>query len=180
MSKPLFISETWLKDNTPISGNIDAKELLPFRIEAQQKYVPQLTGTKLYETLCDAINSETVSSDQTELLTLIRPALAYYIAADALPFIHWKIKQKAVVSGSENMQTATLKEVVYLRTELLDKAEFASQRVIDFLKKRSDDFPDYNDVDNEIHPTSHAYKTGIAFDPTLMSEDDRRLYRNWF
>jgi hypothetical protein len=51
MANAFFISETYLKDNTPLSRNIDMVELYPFAKTAEEVYIQEAIGTNLYDDL---------------------------------------------------------------------------------------------------------------------------------
>lgn len=176
-----FLDESYLKSQTAISGNVDVKELMPFISDAQDIYVPELIGSTLYNTLRAAVTAGTETADQITLLELIRKALAWYCLYKYLPFAHLKIKPKGVLKGAgEGTVAAELSDIQYLRKEILTSAEFHSQRVIDYLKKNCTLFPDYeNPGDADILPKSTAYRTPIAFDTDVMSEEERDFYRRW-
>ena len=181
MANALFVSEAWLKKNTAISANLDVTELLPFITEAQDQFVQDITGTTLYEALKVAVIAGTLSSDQTALMNLIRPALAWYAVYKALPFLNWKIKQKSVLRGTgEGVNAAELNELKYLRDETKTNAEFHGQRVVDYLRRNVNLFPEYRSPGNtDIYPTQSAYKLGIGFDMNEMSKEDREFYRRY-
>jgi hypothetical protein len=181
MANAIFVSETWLKNNTAISGNLDILELLPFVQEAQDQYVQDLTGSSLYETLKTAVVGASLSADQTALMNLIRPALAWYSVYKALPFLNWKLKAKAVLRGNgEGVEPAALDEIRYLREEVKQNAQFHSQRVVDYLAKNCSKFPDYSAPGtSDIYPSGSAYRLGIGLDRNDMTEADRDFMRRY-
>ena len=181
MANAIFVSESWLKQNTAISGNLDVTELLPFIQEAQDQYVQDITGSLLYETLKTAVIAGTPSADQTILLNLIRPALSWYAVYKALPFLNWKLKSKAVLRGNgEGTEPAALDEIRYLREEVKTNAQFHSQRVIDYLFKNHVKFPDYERPGtSDMYPANSAYRLGIGLSMDEMSEADRMFYRKY-
>jgi len=57
-----FISETYLKDNSPLSRNIDMVELYPFAKTAEEIYIQEAIGTALYDDLIAKIIANTYPS----------------------------------------------------------------------------------------------------------------------
>jgi hypothetical protein len=161
-----IVSEAYLKTVTAIAGNIDVDDLKPFIVETQNNRVQELLGKKFYDYLVGKTLAELTTNERT-LIEYIRPYLAWYIVYDALPFIHYKIKNKGVVGGvGETVERAGLNELKYLRTECENKAEGYGQRLQDFLWKNRADYDYY------IHPDNKAltpyqgttYKSGIIFE----------------
>ena len=62
-----LIDENYLKSYTPISGNVDIAQLLPFVEVSQQTFVQHLLGTKLYREVTAAVAGGTVTAEQATL-----------------------------------------------------------------------------------------------------------------
>ncbi len=59
----LFISESKLKDNTPITDNVDSSELRFAIQQAQAIQIQETLGTNLYEYLLTIVDNDTVNTD---------------------------------------------------------------------------------------------------------------------
>ena len=140
-----FLTEEWLKDNTPLTDNIDVKEIYPFINAAQDIYIKDKLGKGLYDRLWDGIDNNNLNSDEINLLVLIRPCLAYYIVYEALPFLNAKIRNIGVVETADakqaNADRADRKE---LRAEVLRKAEYYLVRINNYLCTNYALFPEYD------------------------------------
>ena len=177
-----FIDETYLKRQTTISGNFDVVELVPFILQAQDMHIQELTGSELYNELLAAIQNSTVTSDQATLLALIRPALAYYTAVEAMPSCSLKIRPKGVVKGEgDGVTSATIEEIEYLRGNYRVTAEFHGQRVKHHLRTNVAKFPAYYRLtaQTDIAPNDTAYTMPIAFDDEGMNKNEKDFYRRW-
>ncbi len=184
MPRSIFITDTWLREHTAISGNCDAVELKTFVEEAQDQYVQDITGTRLYETLLTAVAANTTTADQDALLEIIRPGLAWYAVYKGLPFINWKIRNRSVIGGGgrllEDGVAADLAVIQYLRNEARTNAEFHGQRAVSYLIAHSALFPDYLKVQlGDIPAATTAYNMCMAFDMTSMTPEEIKFYRGW-
>ena len=149
-----FIDINYLKKNTSISGNVDPQELLPFITEAQDLHIQEILGSRLYNQLVEAVYNATYGSPvvplttaQTDLLNLIAPTLAYYTMYVALPFTMIKWKNKGLQKGANNETgntSADLREMQYLRENVLNTAHFYADRVAKYLCNNNTLYPFYN------------------------------------
>lgn len=167
-NKTFFLSTQYLKDNTVVNNNVDNELLEPFIITAQNKYIESILGTALFNDIKTNIQNVTISGDNKTLLDdYIQPCLKEWIVYESLPFLNYKLTNKAIATkSSENSEPSELNEVQYLRNNVKDTAEYMSQRLINYLKQQSNDgkFPLYqnpgNDIDT-IRPNSSTYFNGI-------------------
>lgn len=185
MEKIAFVLEPYLRENLPISGNLDIKEMLPFILPAQDVYIRDVLGDELYIKLCDAIENDDVSSDGTDvyskLLVLIQPALAYYVLVDSMPFLSDKIKNIGIISTTDEKQARTdsAKEKL-MSHKMLQKAQYYLDRVIKFLYNNHKEIPEYNVNNHDINPRKQSpYKSQctVFIDPTSVHEQNVREYR---
>jgi len=169
MANVLFISEAKLKSVTAVHENVEADDLMPFVLQAQDIYIQELLGTSFYNSLKAAVSGSTLTAAETTLIdNYLSPTLANYSLYLALPTLNYKIKNKAVLNPtSEESISTTLEEIKYLRQAVEDTAQFYSQRTIDYLKANETSFPDYLNPDSDyMLPNKRTqYNHGI-FIPT--------------
>lgn len=160
MAIAYFITENYIKDNTPLRGNVDPKELVPFIQDAQDMYVRPKLGSALYERLIDGIINNNLTSDEQNLLIKIRSMLVFYVVYDGLPFLWSKLNNKSTTKASgENLAVNDLNELKYLRKEIKDKAEFYSERLNEWLCDNGNLFTQYT------NPTgTRPKRTGYTID----------------
>lgn len=165
----LFVSETYLKTITPAAGNIDVADLLPHVTESQNRVVQEILGSKFYDELID--EAHTLTDNETALLIVIRPYLAWQIIYDALPFLHYKIKPKGLIKiQGESNSSSDLDELKYIRSELKNKAEQYGQRLQDYLYKNKNLFPSYKNYDCPLAPNKNTtFDCDVAFDEEVVS-----------
>jgi hypothetical protein len=167
-NKVLFLSVDYLRDNTVINGNVDSEILEPFILLAQNVHIETIVGTKLYNNIIDEIIADTLSADnQTLLDDYLQPALLQWSLYESLPFINYKLTNKAIsTKNSDNSDAVELDELHYLRTTVKDVAEYMSERATKFLKTNETTYPLYllNTECDEIRPNKTNYFSGIVLD----------------
>jgi hypothetical protein len=181
----LFISEQKLKDNTPITDNVDSSELR-FAIQQSQAIQLQETlGTNLYEYLLKIVDDNTVNTDinlirYKELLNnYVQPTLiawSYYLALDNfwVKFMNVGLVQNRNEQGS----AVDLKTLQYLKNNAKNQAEFQDNLMRRHLLFRSGWYPEYfsgNLNDGQLPPeTDSAFKSNMTLPGWGMSTN-----RNW-
>ena len=167
-----LISTKYFKENTTISDNVDDRLLTNAIYEAGEIQLQQAIGTRLYKKLLQLINDAEITLPENEKYkTLLDDyctgVVTYWAWANVLPYIHFKVMNKGVENqNSENSMPTTLQEMNYIKEEIVNKAEFFTERLIGFLRENYKDYPEYNanfHVD-EIRPDGNAYFSGMVFD----------------
>lgn len=171
MSYVLFISERRLKKLTAVHANMEPDELVPFVLQAQDIYVQELLGTKFYNSLKTAINDDSTTDPEENLLNnYLAPMLANYAVYMALPSFNYKMKNKAVLNPSaEEANPVDLTELKYLRGTVKDSAEFYRERAREFLIDNESDFPNYVNygIDGMAPNKRNTYSSGIVIPPRM-------------
>jgi hypothetical protein len=127
----LFISEQKLKDNTPITDNVDSSELRFAILQSQTIMLQETLGTNLYEYLLQIVDDNTINTDGSLyrykglLDNYIQPTLiawSYYLALDNfwVKFINIGLVQ----NRSEQGAPVDLKTLQYLKSNAKNQAEF--------------------------------------------------------
>lgn len=165
MAIGLFISESYLKANTVIDENVDMKMLLPTIWMAQEQYIQQALGGALYKDLQGKVSpTDTLAGDDLTLVdNYIAPALLWWCMYEADITMLYKYRNKNIAKkSSENSQPVDFKEHRYLREDHKDKAEWWTQRLIDYLCSKSNLFPQYtNSQDDELQPKDNSYSSSL-------------------
>ena len=180
MAKAIFLTEEWLKLNTVLPYNLDVKLYYPFINISQDTYIRDILGDNLYEALCSSIIASTLTSEQTALLLVIRPALAHYIIYNAMPFLADKIKNIGVVSTADDKQTRSDdKRFDRLRAEVLNIAEYYTVRLQKYLCNNKASFPQYNLQNDDVNPNMNAgYTCDLHIDMDYIDDQwIKRYYR---
>lgn len=181
MANGFFVSQDWIKKNTPLSKNVDIADIYPFINIAQDKYIKDLLGSKFFDSLKTKLIASTLSADEITLLKLVRPCLAYYICYEAIPFLGTKIRNKGILEANgENLNNADVNTVKYLRQGCLGAAEYYLKRVQEYLCENHTLFADYDSPDNPIWPSNRVGTScDIAFDVSDPYHVDLKWIRKY-
>ena len=68
MATIYFVTETWLKDNTSIGGNVDYKDVVINLKPVCDAYIRPILGTYFYNDLLTKWNNQTASNDELTLI----------------------------------------------------------------------------------------------------------------
>jgi|31_taG_2_1085359.scaffolds.fasta_scaffold04235_4 hypothetical protein len=168
----LFVTEDRLKSYTGIEENVDPAILYPFVMQAQDLYVQQTLGTKLYNKMKQLVDAKVISGTAipTDYKTLlddyIIPMVIHYSYWLALPHIKWRTSNKGLLSGtSEVGESVSLEEVQYLRNSIKDTAQFYNERLRDYLKAYQDlyiEYQSYTNKDGMAPKRGTSYYTGLV------------------
>lgn len=171
MATAHFISETYLKNHSPLSGNIDIGEVYPFARTAEEIYIQEAIGTKLFNRLVESLNASPrdTTANETTLLKKIRNALVWYTCYDALPFLDIKVRAIGVVrQTSETTTSVTREDISYMRKECKNKGDFYLNMVQKYLCENGDLFDEYRGGNwdcSELFPnTNVSNSSDVAFD----------------
>ena len=160
MATALFISRTDLVKNSIIDGSTDTDKFIQFIKLAQEIEIRNYLGTKLYDKLqADISGSGVTGNYQTLLNTYIQPMLLWFAQAEYIPFAAYSIKNGGVFKGSsENAESVVKEEVDYLANKARDKAEYYTQRFLDYMAFNSSGFPEWRSNSNgDVSPNYESY-----------------------
>tara|TARA_Y100001973_G_scaffold89491_1_gene135886 strand:+ start:2553 stop:3101 length:549 start_codon:yes stop_codon:yes gene_type:complete len=163
MANVLFISESYLKNNTVIDDNVDQRIILPSIITAQDMRTHPVLGTPLYEDLKSKIVAGTLNADETTLIdNFIAKSLLYWSMYECSTSMLYKYRNKSVATkNSENAQPITSDDLQFLRDDWQNKAEFYDERLINHLIDNKSLFPKYQETSEDIHAKKTAYTTSF-------------------
>jgi hypothetical protein len=146
MNKAKFITFEYLVKWTIVDENVDANLMEPFILQSQDINIQTVIGNTLYVRLMnDIITTGTTTGYYLTLLTeYIQPAQAQWAIYHSLPFLNYKLTNKAVSEkNSDNSTVAPLETVQYLRNTVRDNAEFLSTRIREYIINNQTQFPEY-------------------------------------
>lgn len=171
VTRTLFISTQYLRDNSIINDNVDHNVLQPLIVLTQDKIIQQTLGTPLYEKmiqLVDAANpaitgSVPITGNYKILLEdYIIPTLVQFSIYEAIPFMNYKFRNKAISKqASDNSTPADLTELYYIRDNVLSTAQFYAERMSVYLCHNSNSFPEYHAPSNDMCPDPNNSFNGI-------------------
>ena len=147
-----FVTETFLKEKTHITQNVDAKDLAPFIALSVKTYVQPILGYNFTEDLLTKYNAGTLSAEEEELVEFIQYVTAFYAAYDAIPNLSFRVSNKGLQSQSGDYSASEgIAAVEYIRNNVLKFAKVYEGNMRAFLDLNKADYPLYLDkVNKEI------------------------------
>ena len=160
-----FITDEELKAQGFINDNIDDEYLDSARYEAQTIYLKEILGDRLYKRIDNDIKLETLTEDYQLLLDeYIKPFLSYNVIANLVMVVNFKVRNAGVVTQyGTDFQSSDMKDAEKLREYYNSKAEFFQNRLIEFLKKHSDNYTEYCYDDRNITQPNDSRTVGGIF-----------------
>lgn len=162
----LWMSETYFKENSILNDNTDWKVVQPIMIMTQDQYIQPILGTDLFDEIADQIYTNTVTAANTTLLNLyIRKCIIYYVLSELAPALKYRYHNKGImVRSSENSQPASLEEIQFEISRWKQKAEWAAERVTNFLVENNTTYPLYyngNTTIDSIKPNKTNFRSSL-------------------
>ena len=137
-----FVSENFLKEKTPITRNIDVMDIQPYISTASDMFVQDILGSYFYFDILNKFNTGGLSPDESILVSLIEPMVAWYAASSCVYGVHYSLRNKGIqLQDGENSQAASQNEVVMMAKKYQQTAEFYSERVRKYLILNKGLFP---------------------------------------
>jgi hypothetical protein len=132
----------------------------------QDIHIQHKIGTTLYDQLKTQITTASLTTaNETLLEDYIQPSLLYWVQAEAPTAISYKFLNKGLhQQSSENSSNASLDEINFIQKRYKDKAEWYTERLVNFLLEKSNDYPAYQNPNSgldTIQPDTRTYTTGM-------------------
>lgn len=168
MENTLLVSEAKLKRFTDINNNLDTDLISSVIREAQIIHITRLLGSRLYDKIIEDVQSDSLTGVYKSLVDdYIQDALIYWSYYESLETIYLRPRNAGLVkpTGGENNIDADLALYDKKRQSIKNKAEYFSERLVDFLCYNSSTFPEYGTEQNEdIFPDRDTqFKSPIVF-----------------
>lgn len=164
MNFTYFLTPEEVKQNGLLNTNVD-DEYIAFALqEAQSVYLREILGDRLYNSLVNKINDNTITGKYITLLTdYIKIYLGYKMLSLIVVGVNFKIRNMGLVSQfDQGATTANVKDTMYIQEQYNSRAEFYANRLTTYLQKNAADIPEYGySEDNITQPTTSQNVTGI-------------------
>jgi hypothetical protein len=152
-----FITENYLKTQTPITANVDVNDVTPYIKTQSDMRVQPILGTYFYNHMLTGYNAQTLNNDEETLVTYIQPVVAWRSAEDAVFGLSYQLKNKGIQQQFGDYSNAvTQNEVAFSMEHYGQKASFYEARLFRYLKENKDLFPEFiSDLnkDSDIKPS---------------------------
>tara|TARA_R110000868_G_C10561116_1_gene736885 strand:+ start:29 stop:538 length:510 start_codon:yes stop_codon:yes gene_type:complete len=165
-----FVTENYLKTQTPITANIDVNNIVPFiKTQSDMRIMPIL-GTYFYNYILTAYNDQTLSVDEEELVTYIQPAIAWRSAEDAAFGLSYQLKNKGIqTQNGDYSNNVSQGEVNFVQDHYAQKASFYESRLWKYLDVNRELFANFIsqlNKDSDIRPAvqqTQGFNDSILF-----------------
>lgn len=155
-----FITENYLKTNTPITANVDVTDVTPYiKTQADLRVMPIL-GTVFYNYLLDAYNTQALTNDEETLVTFIQPVVAWRSAEDAIFGLSYQLKNKGLQTQFGDFSSSVSRsEIAFGMEHYAQKASFFEMRLSKWLLANKNLFPlftSHENRDTDLRPQIDA------------------------
>jgi len=151
-----FITETYLKVNTPITANVDVTDVTPYVATQAALRIQPILGTTFYNHMLAAYNAQTLTPDEVDLVEFIQPVIAWRSAEDAVFGLTYQLKNKGLQTQSGDYSASVSRnEVAFGMDHYAQKASFFEQRLIRWLLTNKALFPIFistANLDTDLRP----------------------------
>ena len=144
-----FITETYLKTNTPITANVDVTDVTPYIATQAQLRVMPILGTTFYNYLLTAYNAQTLTPEEEALVAYIQPVIAWRSAEDAVFGLTYQLKNKGLQTQfGDYSASVTRSEVAFGMEHYAQKASFFETRLTRYLIANKELYPGFTSKTN--------------------------------
>lgn len=175
MQNTLLISEAKLKAFTDINNNLDPSLIKSTIREAQIIHITRLLGTKLYDKIIDDVDAGTLTGNYKSLVDdYIQDSLLYWAYYESLEAIYLRPRNNGLLQPQGGDNALSVDMIVYdkKRRSVKNKAEYFSERLVDYLCFNNSLFPEYGTEQNaDIFPDAGTqFKSPIVFRNTIRDD----------
>ncbi len=137
-----LINEELFKLHSPITGNTDLTEFVPYLSIAQELYITPILGESLMSELKSQISENSLTEINGDLILRVAPTLSFLAIYQGLPF-HWAtiVNKGITIRESENSKGIDIKDVAQLRRWIRDDAEIFISLLAEFLCSSKENYP---------------------------------------
>lgn len=145
-----FITENYLKTNTPITANVDVTDVTPYIATQAQLRVMPILGTVFFNYMLDVYNNQTATNDEETLIKFIQPIVAWRSAEDAVFGLTYQLKNKGLqLQNGDYSSSVSQREVAFGMEHYAQKAAFFEERLIKYLIKNKKLYPVFISDENK-------------------------------
>jgi hypothetical protein len=126
----LFIDDNYLYKNFPLPMKMDRANVLSIVQIEQFTTIQDVLGTCLYEHLEAAMLAQTLTTDEVELMKLVKYCLAMHTAKAAITFT----RTAAASHSNTDAQSQSQYTLDALSDSIISKAGYVQDRIIKFVK----------------------------------------------
>ena len=165
-----FITENYLKTNTPITKNVDSTDVSPYIRPAAEMRLKPILGSYFYDYLLAKYNAQTLTANETILVEKMQPVVAWRAAEHAVFGLSYQLKNKGVQQQfGDYSSNVSQSEVAFVMDHYGQMAAFYEKRLISYILDNKDLFAEFTSDDNkdsDIKPVNDC--NSDDYDNTMM------------
>jgi len=179
MTTTLFISENKLKNFSDLNNALDADLLENAIREAQDIHIQRMLGYELYQSLITKVNTSAVTGVYATLMEFVQDALLYWSYYEALESIYLRPRNNGLLvpQGGAEANAADVTLYDKKRTSVENKAEWYSERLVNYLIDNEGSFPEFGtETGMEIFPDQQSqFRTPFVVRRDKYAEDAAKM-----
>lgn len=148
MTKVLLISENYLRSAFMISDNVQTKFILPAIQNAQEMEFQTVVGNCLYKRLLEGVAENNLNDNEKELLNIAKRYIGYVAISELITISTFKINNIGLnKTKDDNVETLPTSDVMLVKKQYIDKADFYKKRLQEYLLRNQGEFPELSCCD---------------------------------
>ena len=155
-----FITENYIKTNTPVTKNVDVSDVMPYVKTVSDQRVQPILGTYFYEYLLAAYNAQNLTNNETTLVEYIQPIVAWFSAAEAAFGLSYQLKNKGIQQQfGDYSQAVTRGDVAFTMEHYEQKGFFYINRLKFYLTENKALFSQFTsqlNKDSDLKPIDNC------------------------
>ncbi len=134
-----FVSPKWIKDNTPITDNVDDKSIIPTIKASADMWIRSYIGSYFYNDLLTKYNNQTLSTDEETLVAnYIKYIISWKVCAE-LAIASAKLTNKGAQTESGDFSNAAeFKTISFISHHYSDKSDFYQNNLVTYMVENKD------------------------------------------
>ena len=147
-----LINNEYLAAYSPLPVNYNYEEIRPFITIAENIWVSDILGKKLYDELLQQVEDNNVTPENSTLLLKLYPYLAMAVTYEALPFIAHSFTEKGITNGrSDNSEPISNVQMVNIQNHIRTELEVLKRMLKEFLEDNKDKYPTFKSTACSYH-----------------------------
>jgi len=166
-----FVTENFLKVNTPITRNVDVTDVFPYVKPASDMRLQAILGSYFYNYLLTQYNDELLTPDEVTLVEKIQFVVAWRAAEQAAFGLTYQLKNKGIQQqNGDYSSSVSQSETAFVMDHYGQMAAFYEKRLINYLLEYKALYPQFTsdlNRDSDIKPVGGCGNRG-DYDNTMM------------
>lgn len=167
MVDTIFINDEYVYKTFPLPQRLDKSSLYPIIALEQATSIQDLLGTALYDHIYDAVQNETLTTDEQELFKLVQLSLALYSVRSAVTFL-----RSATSKTKTEEQKADQISLDGIVSAVDSKISYVYKRVVNFIKSKPAILTIAQSSDDDKFVEEDAYNGSSIFYPDYTIEGE--------